>query len=103
MSLTDQDTKAMTTKPKKYIQEVELRTAHDVRKLAGCAYCKGMGDRGHMIPLGSGRAKEYVHGRCYAAVNGLDAILALPKDITDQLTIGDIGGPVMKALLRRRG
>jgi hypothetical protein len=85
----------------KYMAEVEIRTAHDVRKLAGCAYCKGMGDKNHMIPLGSGRAMEHVHGRCYAAVDGLPAILALPKEITDHLTISDIGGKVMKALLEK--
>ena len=86
---------------KKYMAEVEIRTAHEVRKLAGCVYCKGIGDKNHMIPLGSGRAMEHVHGRCYAAVYGLSAILALPKEITDHLTISDIGGKVMKALLEK--
>lgn len=83
--------------PKKFNAEVELRTAHDVRKLAGCSYCTGMGDKNHMIREG----RDYIHGRCFAVRDGLDAILALPKAVTDTLTISDIGGPVMKALLKK--
>ena len=89
-------------KPKKYHAEIELRTAHDVRKLVGCAYCKGLGDKTHMIPpICTGVEKGFAHGRCYVAVEGKKAILALPKDVTDRLTISDIGGPVTKALLRK--
>lgn len=84
-------------KPERYNADFELRTAHDVRKIAVCSYCTGMGDKNHMIPEG----KSYTHGRCFAVRDGLKAILALPKDVTDCLTIGDIGGPVMKALLKK--
>ncbi len=46
--------------------------------------------------------KEYAHGRCYAAINGHKALLALPQEVTDMLTIADIGGRLMKALLKQR-
>lgn len=76
---------------------IELRTAHDVRKLVGCSYCAGIGNTANMIREGKA---SYIHGRCFAARDGLYALLALPKEMTDRLTIADIGGPIMKALLK---
>ena len=87
---------------KRYHADLDLRTAHDVRRLVCCTYCKGLGDKAKMIPpICTDVEKGYAHGRCYVSVKGQKAILALPKDVTDRLTIGDIGGPVMKALLRK--
>lgn len=75
-----------------------VTTAHSVRRIVVCAYCRGMGSSPNMIRSG----KEYIHGRCYAAINGRKAFLALPQSITDRLTYGDIGVRLMRALLKQR-
>ena len=86
---------------KRYDYYPELRTCHDVRRLAPCERCKGMGDKRHMVPVGSGRAREHLHGRCYVKSYGLEAMLMLPRDITDTLYLDDIGGKTMTALMNR--
>jgi hypothetical protein len=75
-----------------------VTTAHSVRRIVVCTYCNGMGSSPNMIRAG----KEYAHGRCYAAINGRKALLALPQEVTDTLTIADIGGRLMKALIEQR-
>lgn len=81
----------------RYDDPPELRTAHDVRRLAACAYCKGSGDVRHMVPMQ--RKHEFSHGRCYVAVHGIGGLLHQPKHVTDTLTLGDIGKDAMKALM----
>jgi hypothetical protein len=88
-------------KVKRFDHDIELRTCHDIRKLAGCSYCGGMGWAKHMVPVGSGRSKEHLHGRCYIALNGMDAFLVLRKEVTDQLFLSDIGNKAMRALMNR--
>lgn len=73
---------------------IELNRAHDVRRLTICA-CKGVGDRRRMIFDPEG----WFHGRCFIARFGLDALLKLPEETQRRLTLGDIGGPAMRALL----
>jgi hypothetical protein len=72
--------------------------AHDVRHLRVCTYCSDLGDRRSMIPMG----QKYAHGCCYKAANGLNALLALPDEIIDQLQLDDIGVMAMKELLKKR-
>jgi hypothetical protein len=45
---------------------------------------------------------DCMHGRCYIARFGLDALLSLPSSQTDELTLGDIGPEAMRALLEKR-
>ena len=67
--------------------------------MAGCSYCGGIGDRRHMIVRA--HPASYQHGRCYIRECGLSVFLALPRIITDQLYLDDIGDEAMKALLER--
>lgn len=86
----------------KPFHNVEVRTAHDVRRIEPCTYCRGMGDKRRMIPpICTNVEKGYAHGRCYAKKHGRKAFLDLPRDITDRLTWGDIGTLLMKALLEK--
>lgn len=66
-------------------------SAHAVRRLQVCPRCKGIEDRNVMV--------RGMHGRCYIAVNGLKALLALPAVETSGLRLSDIGREPMKALL----
>ncbi len=44
---------------KRYSPELDIRKAHDVRRLEGCK-CGGLGMREHMAKIGG----HYYHGRC---------------------------------------
>lgn len=72
------------------------KTAHDVRRLTVCDACGGFGDKADMV-----RPEALLHGRCFIALFGLPAFLALPRKQTDQCTLGDIGSTAMAALLNR--
>lgn len=82
----------------RYDDPPELRTAHDVRRLAGCEYCGGSGDTRNMIEL---QRRGWVHGRCYAAEHGIDGLLHQPLRVLDKLTLADIGKDAMKAILEK--
>lgn len=71
-----------------------MTTCHDVRRLAVCKACSGLGDR-DSLPAG-------YHGSCYIAARGLEAFLALPTAELDKATLGDIGVDVMRRLLAQR-
>lgn len=80
-----------------------IRTAHDVRKLTVCAHCGQIGNRDTML-LGHPYqpATEYFHGRCFAEYHGVDALLDMvAHGRADQLTLGDLGADLMRAVLDR--
>lgn len=81
-----------------YDQLIHLRTAHDVRHMRPCDICKGIVDKRHALPI---RANVYVHGRCYIAQWGIGQMLQLPETALNSLTLGDIGGNAMKAIIDR--
>ena len=82
-----------------YNSPPEIRTAHDVRKLAGCVHCSGLGDKTAMLK--SGKA-FLIHGRCFIERNGMAEFLAVPQEQTDQLGLNDIGSDATRALLDKR-
>lgn len=73
-------------------------TAHDVRHLTTCCACGALADSRDLIE----DAHMFWHGRCYRERFGVDALLRLPSAQTDKLTLGDIGGDTMRALLGQR-
>lgn len=75
----------------RYDAPVSVARAHDIRKLRVCQACGGIGAKDGMV--------DHMHGRCYIATNGLAALIALPRDVTSGLTLGDIGPVAMKALI----
>ena len=77
----------------RYQPELDLRKAHDVRRLEGCK-CGGMGMRENMAKI-DGR---YWHGRCAIAEYGLDHV----KTLDTNFRLDDIGAAAMKALLACR-
>ena len=86
-------------RPPRYDDPPELRTAHDVRRLACCEYCGGSGDTKNMIEL---QRRGWVHGRCYVAEYGIGNLLHQPMSVLEKLTLGDIGVDAMKAILEMR-
>lgn len=76
----------------------QLRTAHDVRHLVGCARCRRIGDRRQMVSVAG---RDY-HGRCFVRGFGLPALIALAPVETDKLTLGDLGRVWMRQLLDAR-
>lgn len=75
--------------------DIELCTAHDVRRLEICP-CSGMGLREQMLELDG----KHWHGRCAISQWGLVHICSLPKEATKGLRLNDIGPIAMKKLLR---
>lgn len=67
---------------------IELRTAHDVRKLMSCAYCGRMGTADSMVDTSP---KQWWHGRCFAKKFGLERLLREDTGRLSRLTIGDLG------------
>jgi hypothetical protein len=78
-------------------QLLRIRTAHDVRRLEGCAHCNGIGHRDSMV-LGFPYANDYFHGRCFVAAHGIDALLDMPEQAA-KLSLGDLGFALMTKLL----
>ena len=74
---------------------VELRTAHDIRKLRACFLCSQYGLSPSMLEIGP----NHWHGRCFVEAQGLSALLRLPVEITQGLMIGDLGIDLMERLI----
>lgn len=70
-------------------------TAHDVRHLRVCGHCGRLGDKREMVD-------GIFHGQCFIDLHGLPALLRLPAEQLDNLTLGDIGVEAMKAILDKR-
>ncbi len=81
---------------------LELRTAHDVRRLCVCHGCRQLGDRRNMIELKRDARGEhrYFHGRCYVKSYRLARLLALPSEQLERLTLGDVGVYVMQKIVQ---
>ena len=75
-----------------------IRTAHDVRTMQACAYCKGHGNDHSMIYAHT----TYWHGRCFIASKGEQAFMALPISQTGKLRLDDIGPEYMRKLIAAR-
>lgn len=81
---------------------VRIEKAHDVRSLRLCEYCQGLGHNHSMICTMRGRTAPHWHGRCYIKEFGMAPFLALPHAQTDKMTLGDIEGEAIHALLSTR-
>ena len=80
-----------------YQPELEIRKAHDVRRLQGCQ-CGGLGMRDQMVKIDG----DYWHGRCAIARFGLERVAALPLDVVGGLRLDDIGREAAKAMIDAR-
>lgn len=90
----------MTDKPE---PTIDIRTAHDVRRLRKCAFCGGMGDSKYMpfaaYPGNHGtELMGHLHGFCAMKVLGVAGILKLPMDEINKLSLGEIGPAAMTAI-----
>ena len=79
---------------------IEIKKAHDIRRLCRCPHCDEIGDNARMVR--SNYTLHYFHGRCFAEAYGANELLALPAKETDKLCIGDLGVRLMRKLLNRR-
>jgi hypothetical protein len=76
---------------------MELKTCHDVRQLTVCTRCKQVTDQRHSVKTRDG----HWHGRCYVEAFGEGELLKLPQAELHKLTLGDVGGATMHAILNR--
>lgn len=81
----------------KYQPELEIRKAHDVRRLEPCV-CGGLGMRPQMVKVNG----KWWHGRCAIKRYGIDVIVALGPEATAGLRWSEIGTGAMKRLLEAR-
>jgi len=82
------------------VHEVELRTAHDVRRLVRCGLCGGLGDRSAMLTnLGCVGLAGHLHGRCVVRHLTSEAVLHLPAGERSKLRLNDTGVELMRRLL----
>jgi hypothetical protein len=79
----------------RYQPELDLKKAHDVRRIEGCQ-CGGVGMRDHMIKVDG----EWWHGRCAIERFGIEKIAAMPKKAYGGLRLSEIGADAMKVLLK---
>lgn len=77
-----------------YSPDLNLRKAHDVRKLERCA-CSGLGLSPTMIRIGA----KWWHGRCAIAEHGIEKIAAMGPQAYSGLTLNDIGVDAMRRLV----
>lgn len=63
----------------KYQPELEIRKAHDERKLQACV-CGGLGMRPHMVKIDG----KWWHGRCAIEKFGIDAIASKEERNADR-------------------
>lgn len=73
---------------------VQIMNVHDFRRLTVCEHCDEPGDRAHMLRGNLGA--RWLHGRCFVALNGAEALLALPASDVGRMTLDDIGPELMK-------
>lgn len=87
-----------------------IATCHTVRYLVVCAYarCCNLGDQRNMITTRAATATTFqstsdgracYHGRCYAKQFGVDKFLRLPKKQLSNLTLGDVGPDLARAIM----
>ena len=84
------------------LDDLSCIRSRDVRALRVCCRCGQLGDGRHMVRVVGHKPQGEAHGRCYIAAFGLRALLALPLEDRDKLTLGDIGVVAMKAVLAKR-
>jgi len=77
-----------------YQPELELRKAHDVRKVEPCV-CGGLGMRPHMIRIGG----KWWHGRCAIAEHGVENVAAMGKEAVAGLRWSEIGTDAMRYIV----
>jgi hypothetical protein len=73
---------------------IDIRKAHDVRRLTSCESCKGIGDRKFMPKIYG----KYFHGFCAVKEIGVDGVLKLDIDQIDKIALGEVGVETMKAI-----
>lgn len=80
--------------------DVQLRTAHDVRFLKVCASCKGLGDRRHMLSNleAYGLEDGHHHTRCVAQRLG-KGVLLLAREQRNHFRLCDLDPELMRRLL----
>jgi len=75
---------------------IRLEKAHDIRRLRGCARCKRIGDDRFMPKISRG---VWMHGYCaLAELGSVRALLKLPRDEINKLTLGELGAINMAEL-----
>lgn len=79
---------------KRYQPDLDLRKAHDVRRIEGCG-CGGVGFRDQMVKIDGG----WWHGRCAIDKFGLDRVATLPRKAYGGLRRDDIGDDAMRVLI----
>lgn len=79
---------------KPYQPELEIRKAHDIRRIEPCQ-CGGMGMRDQMVRIGG----KFWHGRCAIEQHGIEKIAAMPKPAYAGLRLSEIGTEAMKRLV----
>lgn len=71
-----------------------IERAHDVRGIRACA-CGGILSKEMSIDLDN----EWFHGRCFVTLFGFSALVALPREKLNRLTLGDLGPELMRELI----
>jgi len=71
--------------------------AHDIYETKICGRCNYPALRDAMVETVEG----HYHGRCFIRSYGLDALLALPAEELNKLTISDVGVPVIRQIMAR--
>ncbi len=70
-------------------------TAHDVRHLCQCVYCRKLADDRETVRVHS----QHYHGACAHAALGLNGILGLKKTERDKFRLGDMPRDDFRQLL----
>ena len=70
-------------------------TAHDMRHLCQCVYCRKLADDRETVCVN----KEHYHGACAHAVFGLKGILSLPRSQREKFRICDMPRDDFRELL----
>lgn len=69
--------------------------SHSVRDLTVCDICQKIARKSTSIL----RGEKHFHGRCFIFQWGIEALLLLPTNDKECLTLGDIGPKAMRALI----
>jgi hypothetical protein len=77
----------------------EHLTAHAIRRLRPCTYCKGMGDGNLMIRHG---ADERIHTHCFVVGMGYPAALKLSAEEMGKFRLCDLTASQMRKLSASR-
>lgn len=77
----------------------ELRRAHDMRRLRGCFYCKGLALEEVLLDIATG----LVHVECFVAREGERALFDLPKAQREKVRLSQVSQECMAAILDLTG